>query len=91
MAEPKVIVDKSTVPVGTAGRVHARIAEVLAERGSTLHFDVVSNPEFLKEGAAVADCMRPDRIVIGTTDRESRGGAARALRARSTATTRRSS
>ncbi len=71
MAEPKVVVDKSTVPVGTAGRVHARIAEVLAERGSTLHFDVVSNPEFLKEGAAVADCMRPDRIVIGTTDRES--------------------
>ncbi|HVL20689.1 MAG TPA: UDP-glucose/GDP-mannose dehydrogenase family protein [Amaricoccus sp.] len=68
MAEPKVVVDKSTVPVGTADRVRARIAEVLAARGSDLGFDVVSNPEFLKEGAAVADCMRPDRIVIGTTD-----------------------
>src|SRR6188472_2662784 len=68
MQEPKVVVDKSTVPVGTADRVRARIAEVLAARGSALGFDVVSNPEFLKEGAAVADCMRPDRIVIGTTD-----------------------
>ena len=68
MEEPKVVVDKSTVPVGTADRVKARIAEVLAARGSELAFDVVSNPEFLKEGAAVADCMRPDRIVIGTTD-----------------------
>ena len=71
MTEPKVIVDKSTVPVGTADRVRARVAEVLAERGSDLRFDVVSNPEFLKEGAAVADCMRPDRIVIGTNDPES--------------------
>jgi UDPglucose 6-dehydrogenase len=70
MAGPKVVVDKSTVPVGTADRVRARIAEVLAGRGSDLHFDVVSNPEFLKEGAAVADCMRPDRIVIGTSDPE---------------------
>jgi UDPglucose 6-dehydrogenase len=68
MQEPKVVVDKSTVAVGTADRVKARIAEVLAARGSGLGFDVVSNPEFLKEGAAVADCMRPDRIVIGTTD-----------------------
>jgi UDPglucose 6-dehydrogenase len=68
MAEPKVVVDKSTVPVGTADRVRARIAEVLAARGSDLAFDVVSNPEFLKEGAAVADCMRPDRIIIGTAD-----------------------
>lgn len=71
MTEPKVIIDKSTVPVGTADKVRARVAEVLAARGSDLHFDVVSNPEFLKEGAAVADCMRPDRIVIGTTDPES--------------------
>jgi UDPglucose 6-dehydrogenase len=68
MTEPKVIIDKSTVPVGTADKVRARVAEVLAGRGSDLHFDVVSNPEFLKEGAAVADCMRPDRIVIGTND-----------------------
>jgi UDPglucose 6-dehydrogenase len=68
MQEPKVVVDKSTVPVGTADRVRARIAEVLAARGSDLAFDVVSNPEFLKEGAAVADCMRPDRIIIGTAD-----------------------
>jgi UDPglucose 6-dehydrogenase len=68
MQEPKVVVDKSTVPVGTADRVRARIAEVLAARGSDLAFDVVSNPEFLKEGAAVADCMRPERIIIGTAD-----------------------
>jgi UDPglucose 6-dehydrogenase len=71
MAEPKVVVTKSTVPVGTADKVRARIAEVLAAKGSSLRFDVVSNPEFLKEGAAVADCMRPDRIVIGTSDPES--------------------
>ena len=71
MAEPKVVVTKSTVPVGTADKVRARITQVLQARGSDLGFDVVSNPEFLKEGAAVADCMRPDRIVIGTSDRES--------------------
>ena len=71
MAEPKVVVTKSTVPVGTADRVRARLAEGLKARGSSLGFDVVSNPEFLKEGAAVADCMRPDRIVIGTSDKES--------------------
>ena len=70
MAEPKIVVTKSTVPVGTADRVRARLAEGLAARGSALGFDVVSNPEFLKEGAAVADCMRPDRIVIGTSDPE---------------------
>ncbi|CAN5782586.1 UDP-glucose/GDP-mannose dehydrogenase family protein [soil metagenome] len=67
MAEAKTVVTKSTVPVGTADRVRARIAEGLAARGSALGFDVASNPEFLKEGAAVADCMRPDRIVIGTS------------------------
>ncbi|HVH03922.1 MAG TPA: UDP-glucose/GDP-mannose dehydrogenase family protein [Amaricoccus sp.] len=71
MAEPKVVVNKSTVPVGTADKVRARLAEGLAARSSGLGFDVVSNPEFLKEGAAVADCMRPDRIVIGTSDPES--------------------
>jgi len=66
MTEPKVVLDKSTVPVGTADKVNAHMASVLAERGQAIHFDVVSNPEFLKEGAAVNDCMRPDRIVIGT-------------------------
>ncbi|TPE48399.1 UDP-glucose dehydrogenase family protein [Amaricoccus solimangrovi] len=70
MAEAKVIIDKSTVPVGTADKVRDRVAEVLEGRGSDLRFDVVSNPEFLKEGAAVADCMRPDRIVIGTDSPE---------------------
>ena len=59
------VINKSTVPVGTAGRVREAIAEVLAERGVDIPFDVVSNPEFLKEGAAVEDCMRPDRIVLG--------------------------
>ncbi|WP_025099018.1 UDP-glucose/GDP-mannose dehydrogenase family protein [Burkholderia sp. A1] len=74
MTEAKVIVDKSTVPVGTALRVHGVVAEALAARGlgnSPAHrFSVVSNPEFLKEGAAVEDFMRPDRIVIGVDDDE---------------------
>jgi UDPglucose 6-dehydrogenase len=65
MARPLVVVDKSTVPVGTADQVRRCIADVLAQRGVAFDFDVVSNPEFLKEGAAVEDCMRPDRIVIG--------------------------
>lgn len=59
------VVDKSTVPVGTAGRVRRRIQGALERRGSSLTFDVISNPEFLKEGSAVGDCMKPDRIVIG--------------------------
>ncbi|RCS58503.1 UDP-glucose dehydrogenase family protein [Parvibium lacunae] len=61
----KVIVDKSTVPVGTADKVHAAIADELTQRGTALDFAVTSNPEFLKEGAAVEDFMRPDRIVVG--------------------------
>jgi UDPglucose 6-dehydrogenase len=64
----RVVVDKSTVPVGTADRVRAAIAEELAKRGSGEAFSVVSNPEFLKEGAAIEDFMRPDRIVIGADD-----------------------
>jgi len=62
-----VVVNKSTVPVGTADRVRAAIAAELAARGASVEFDVVSNPEFLKEGDAVEDCLRPDRIVIGSS------------------------
>jgi UDPglucose 6-dehydrogenase len=69
MESHKIVVDKSTVPVGTGDKVSARIAEVLQAKGkSQLTFDVISNPEFLKEGSAVADCMKPDRIVIGTNN-----------------------
>ena len=64
----KVVVDKSTVPVGTADKVAATIAAELARRGVTVDHAVVSNPEFLKEGAAVEDFMRPDRIIIGSQD-----------------------
>ncbi|PHM72814.1 UDP-glucose/GDP-mannose dehydrogenase family protein [Xenorhabdus sp. KJ12.1] len=68
MDSHKVVVDKSTVPVGTADKVKAVIQAVLAERGMSIPYHVVSNPEFLKEGAAVADCMRPERIIIGCDD-----------------------
>ena len=70
MTAPKIVIDKSTVPVGTADRVRAAIAEELKLRGSDVTFSVVSNPEFLKEGAAVEDFMRPDRIVIGADNAE---------------------
>jgi len=67
MESTKLVIGKSTVPVGTADKVSACISETLAKRGrEDLSFDVVSNPEFLKEGSAVSDCMRPDRIIIGT-------------------------
>jgi UDPglucose 6-dehydrogenase len=65
MQEHRVIVDKSTVPVGTADKVAAKVQATLDARGANLDFDVVSNPEFLKEGSAVEDCLKPDRIVIG--------------------------
>ena len=68
MTDYKVVVDKSTVPVGTADKVRAAIADELGKRGSDLTFGVVSNPEFLKEGAAVEDFMKPDRIVVGVQD-----------------------
>ena len=70
MTAPTIVIDKSTVPVGTADRVRAAIAEELKLRGSDVTFSVVSNPEFLKEGAAVEDFMRPDRIVIGADNAE---------------------
>ncbi|WP_310460396.1 UDP-glucose/GDP-mannose dehydrogenase family protein [Sphaerotilus sp.] len=69
MTDFKVIVDKSTVPVGTGDKVRAAVTDELAKRGlSEMEFAVCSNPEFLKEGAAVADFMRPDRVVVGAED-----------------------
>ena len=73
LTSPIIVVDKSTVPVGTADKVLEMITERLNQRGETIDFDVVSNPEFLKEGAAVADFMSPDRIVIGAAKESSFG------------------
>jgi UDPglucose 6-dehydrogenase len=70
MSSHRIVVDKSTVPVGTADAVRGAIAAALAERRASVPFTVVSNPEFLKEGAAVEDFMRPDRVVIGSDDEE---------------------
>jgi UDPglucose 6-dehydrogenase len=66
MQSHKIVINKSTVPVGTADRVKAKIDSTLSDAGKSVTYDVVSNPEFLKEGAAVNDCMRPDRIILGT-------------------------
>ncbi|EXF93250.1 UDP-glucose 6-dehydrogenase [Pseudomonas fluorescens HK44] len=70
--EPLILVEKSTVPVGTGDTLRAHIESVLKKAGRTLEFDIVSNPEFLKEGSAVSDCRRPDRIVIGCEREEVR-------------------
>lgn len=78
MTEYKILVDKSTVPVGTGDKVSEKVSQTLAARGVDLEFDVVSNPEFLKEGAALDDFMRPDRIVIGA-DNPRTGELLRAL------------
>ncbi len=68
LGEYRIVVNKSTVPVGTADRVRETLQTVLRERGVEVPFDVVSNPEFLKEGAAIEDFMRPDRIIVGAED-----------------------
>ncbi|MHB8211054.1 MAG: UDP-glucose dehydrogenase family protein [Acidithiobacillus sp.] len=77
LQRPVTVINKSTVPVGTAQKVRTRIALALQERSADIAFDVVANPEFLKEGAAVADFMKPDRIIIGTDN----GAAAERMRA----------
>src|SRR5690606_36566413 len=70
MNHPFIIVDKSTVPVGTADKVKETIAKEMEKRKVSIDFQVVSNPEFLKEGDAISDFMKPDRVVVGTEDNE---------------------
>jgi len=72
MSKETIIVNKSTVPVGTADKVKRTVSEVLKEREQTFEFDVVSNPEFLKEGSAVEDCKKLDRFIVGTDNEKSR-------------------
>ena len=70
MESSKIIIDKSTVPVGTADKVNKKVAKVLESRGISFDYHVVSNPEFLKEGSAIQDCQNPARIVVGTDDKK---------------------
>ena len=70
MTARKIIVDKSTVPVGTADKVRGAVAEALADRGETIDYSVVSNPEFLKEGSAIKDFMSPERVIVGADDED---------------------
>ncbi|MGZ8214236.1 MAG: UDP-glucose dehydrogenase family protein [Methylosarcina sp.] len=69
MEDYRIVVNKSTVPVGTADKVNSQIEMILKDRGKIMEFDLVSNPEFLKEGAAINDFMKPDRIIVGTDNR----------------------
>lgn len=78
MTDYRLVITKSTVPVGTSDKVREQLAQALAERGSEVEFDVASNPEFLKEGAAIDDFMKPDRVVVGV-DNERAADHLRAL------------
>jgi len=80
MNEYRIVINKSTVPVGTADLVREKINSVLAGRSATIDFDVVSNPEFLKEGDAVDDFMKPERIVVGVDTREPKSCSAFSIR-----------
>ena len=81
MSDYRLVITKSTVPVGTSDRVREQLAKAIAKRSSEVEFDVASNPEFLKEGAAVEDFMKPDRVVVGVDNQRACRSSARALRA----------